>query len=226
MSDNDEMTVTAELRDRVAGLAGSAPPPLEAITARGRARRRHRRLALAGLCVAGTTAATALAFDLTGVPGVAGPAAAPATIRAAAPAMIRTAAFTIVGNHDGTVTLTINPLELFDSTALESDLAQYGIPALVTTDELCTSDPAPADISQVESYDPGAPGDDATITIDPTAMPAGSELSFGTVGVNGGAQASYSSLIDPNAYTCTSTPPTDDQQHPAREGFFALAPGN
>ena len=157
MSDNDQMTDTAELRDRVAGLAGSVPPPLEAITARGRARRRHRRFALAGLCVAGATAATALAFDLTGVAGPAGPTAAPATIRAAAPAMIRTVAFTIVGNHDGTVTLTINPLELFDPTALEDDLAQYDIPALVTIDKMCTSDPAPADISEVDRTTPVRP---------------------------------------------------------------------
>ncbi len=233
MSDADEVTISPEVRDRLTGLVGSAPPPVEAILVRGRARRRHRRLGLAGLCVAGTSAVTALAVGPVGLVGVAGPPSTSATTRSTstggasnAPTQIRTAAYSIVSNHDGTVTLTINPLELFDPTALETDLAKFDIPALVTTDKVCTSDPAPADISQVESYDPGAPGDDASITIDPTAMPAGTEITFGTVDLSGGVQVSYSSLIDASAYTCTTSPPNDAQQHAAREGFFTLTPQN
>jgi hypothetical protein len=60
-------------------VALSERPRLEAITARGRARRRHRRSAVAGLSAAGA-AGTALAPGLT---GVLGPARTPGTIRTA-----------------------------------------------------------------------------------------------------------------------------------------------
>ena len=46
MSDTDQMTDSAELRelrDSLSGVAMPERPRLEAITARGRARRRHRR---------------------------------------------------------------------------------------------------------------------------------------------------------------------------------------
>ena len=92
------------------------------------------------MSVAGAAAGTALALGLT---GVLGPARTPGTIR--------TAAFTLVSNANGTATLTINPKELLDPAALQSDLAQYGIPAKVTSGSLCSSDPAPAGFSQVVS---------------------------------------------------------------------------
>ena len=135
MSGNDQMTDDAELRelrDSLSGVAMPERPRLEAITARGRARRRHRLSAVAGLSVAGAAAGTALALGLT---GVLGPAPAPGTIR--------TASFTLVSNANGTATLTLNPKELLDPAALQSDLAQYGIPAKVTTGSFCSSDPAP-----------------------------------------------------------------------------------
>jgi hypothetical protein len=50
----------------------------------------------------------------------------------------------------------------------------------------CSSDPAPAGFSQVVSVQPageatlqGQSGTQATITFDPSAMPAGTEFSFG-----------------------------------------------
>ena len=144
---NDQMTDGAELRelrDSLSGVAMPERPRLEAITARGRARRRHRLSAVAGLSVAGAAAGTALALGLT---GVLGPARTPGTIR--------TAAFTLVSNSNGTATLTINPKELLDPAALQSDLAQYGIPAKVTTGSFCSSDPAPAGFSQVVSLHSG-----------------------------------------------------------------------
>ena len=150
MSGNDQMTDGAELRELRHSLSGVAMPErphLEAITARGRARRRHRLSAVAGLSVAGAAAGTALALGLT---GVLGPARTPGTIR--------TAAFTLVSNSNGTATLTINPKELLDPAALQSDLAQYGIPAKVTSGSFCTSDPHPAGFSQVVSFYPAGPG--------------------------------------------------------------------
>jgi hypothetical protein len=210
MSGNDQMIDGAELRelrDSLSGVAMPERPRLEAIMARGRARRRHRLSAVAGLSVAGAAAGTALAVGLT---GVLGPARTPGTIR--------TAAFTLVSNSNGTATLTINPKELLDSAALQSDLARYGIPAKVTTGSFCSSDPAPAGFSQVVSSHPAGPftatpqnGVHPTITINPAAMPAGTELSIGNFQLSSGEYAGQQQadfvLIDTSSYTCSSTPP-------------------
>ena len=83
MSDHDQMTDDAglrELRHSLSGVAMPGRPRLEAITARGRARRRRRLSAVAGLSVAGAAAGTALAIGLT---GVLGPARTLGTIRTA-----------------------------------------------------------------------------------------------------------------------------------------------
>jgi hypothetical protein len=210
MSDDDTLTGSAELRElrnSLSGVTMSERPRLEAITARGRARRRHRLSAVAGMSVAGAAAGTALALGLT---GVLGPARSPDTIR--------TASFTLVSNANGTATLTINPKELLDPAALQSDLAQYGIPAKVTSGSFCSSDPHPAGFSQVVPGQPTGEGSSSpqsgvqpTITIDPSAMPAGAELSVGyfqlSSGEYAGSQQADVVLIDTSSYTCTSTPP-------------------
>jgi hypothetical protein len=218
MSGKDQLTDSAELRElrnSLSGVAVPGRPRLEAITARGRARRRHRLAATAGVAVASAAAGTALAVGLAGVPG-----------RAPAPGTIRTAAFTLVSNADGTDTLTLNPGELLDPTALQSDLAQYNIPAMVTSGSFCSSDPHPAGFSRVVSgAGPGTwtpqSGAQPTITIDPSAMPAGAELSVGyfqlSTGPNAGEQQADVVLIDTTSYTCTSTPP-DPNGPPAGYG--------
>ena len=224
MSDTDELTAELrELRDYSAEVAVPAAPRLDSITAKGRRLQRRRRIAVTGLAVACAGVATAVVLNLASVPQ---PARSPASIGKKAPARIQTGAFTLVSNSDGTVTLTIHPVELFEPATLQNDLKEYGIPALVTIGKICSSDPAPAGLSQVESFDPGTPSVDATLTIDPSAIPAGSELSFGTLDLRDDVQASYFSLIDPSAYTCTDTPPTDGDAHPARGGFIRLGPTN
>jgi hypothetical protein len=45
------------------------------------------------------------------------------------------------------------------------------------------------------------------MTIDPAAMPAGTELSFGNFQLANGEQTSFT-LIDTGSYTCTSTAST------------------
>ena len=210
MNVHDELSDNEVLRaasDYLSAIPMASRPDVEAIMARGRARRRHRLSAIAGLSVAGAAAGTALALGLT---GVGGPASGPGTIR--------TAAFTLASNANGTATLTINPKELLDSAALQNDLAQYGIPAKVTTGSLCTSDPAPAGFSQVVSSNPAAGHTTTppavaqpTMTIDPSAIPAGTELSVGNFQLSSGAysgeqQADFV-LIDTSSYTCSSTPP-------------------
>jgi hypothetical protein len=221
MSDTDQMTDSAELRelrDSLSGVPMPERPGLEAITARGRARRRHRLSRAAGLSVAGVAAGTALAVSLTGALGP-GPVhgtdrtLVPGTIRTLAPGTIRTAAFKIVKHPNGKATLTINPKELLDPTILQSDLAKYGIPAKVTSGSFCSSNPAPAGFSQVVSLPPReAPvppqsGLQPTITFDPAAMPAGTELSIGHFQLTRGGQQVSLALIDTSSYSCTSTPP-------------------
>ena len=206
MNVHDEMSDNEVLRaasDSLSAIPMANPPEVEAITARGRARRRRRLSAVAGLPVA--AAGTVLALGLTGVLG-------PAPARSAG--TIRTAAFTLVSNSNGTATLTISPGELLDPAALQSDLTQYGIPAKVTTGSFCTSDPAPAGFSQVVSSYPAGEstatpqnGVQPTITIDPAAMPAGTELSVGDFQLSSGEQQADFVLIDTSSYTCTSTPP-------------------
>ena len=202
MSDNEVLRAAA---DSLSGIPMAGPPAVEAIVARGRARRTRRLSAVAGLSVA--AAATALALGVTGVLGPAGTSGT-----------IRTASFTLTSNSNGTATLTISPKELLDPAALESDLANYGIPAKVTSGSLCTSDPAPAGFSQVVSSSPAGPSTatptpvaQPTITIDPAAMPAGTELSVGdfqlTSGEFSGEQQADFLLIDANSYTCSTTPP-------------------
>ena len=204
MSDNEVLSAAS---DSLSAIPMATPPDVAAIMARGRARRRHRFSAVTGLSVAGVAAGTALALGLT---GALGPARAPGTIR--------TAAFTLASNSNGTATLTIKPGELLDPAALQSDLAQHGIPAKVTTGSFCSSDSAPAGFSQVVSFSPAGPytatpqnGAQPTITIDPAAMPAGTELSVGdfqlSSGEFSGQQQADFVLIDTSSYTCSSTPP-------------------
>lgn len=206
MPDHDQLTDCAELRelrDSLAGVTMAGRPRLAAITAKGRAHRRHRLAAAAGVSVAGVAAGTALALGLTGV-----------FARAQAPARFQTTAFTLASNPDGTASLTIHPGELFDAAALQDDLAQYGIPAKVTSGSFCSSNPHPAGFSQVVSFHPAGPGTwtpqsgvRPTITIDPAAMPAGAELSVGFFKLASGQQQASVVLMDPDSYTCTSTPP-------------------
>ena len=205
MNVHDELSDNEVLRaasDSLSAIPVASPPDVAAIMARGRARRRHRLSAVAGASVAAATG-TALALGLT---GALGPARTPGTIR--------TTSFTLVSNSNGTATLTINPKELLDPAALQSDLAQYGIPANVTSGSFCSSDPAPAGFSQVVPGQPagsstGTPqtGGQPTITIDPSAMPAGAELSIGYFQLSPGEQQANVVLIDTSSYTCTSTPP-------------------
>jgi hypothetical protein len=210
MNVHDEMSDTEVLRaasDSLSGIPVAGPPDVAAVMARGRARRTRRLSAVAGVAAAGAAAGTALALGLT---GVLGPARAPGTIR--------TAAFTLVSNANGTATLTINPKELLDPAALQSDLAQDGIPAMVTSGSFCSSDPPPAGFAQVVSFNPAGPGTatpqsgaQPTITFDPSAMPAGAELSFGYFQLNSGQysgeQQAEIVLVTTNSYTCTSTAP-------------------
>ncbi len=220
LSDSPELR---ELRDAVSGVATSGPPPVEPIMARGRARRRRRVANLTRMSVGGVVAATALVL---GVSGAFTPTAKLGTIR--------TAAYTLRHNANGTDTLTLNPGELLNPSQLQSDFAQYGIPAKVTTDSYCTSGPEPAGFSQAVTLPgPGSwqegSGQQPTITIDPSQIPSGTELSVGdfqlTSGQYAGEQQANFSLMNSSSYTCTSTPPDMTQPDTSNQDFGLLYGG-
>jgi hypothetical protein len=187
--------------------------PLEAIVRQGRSRRR--RHWFTGL--AGTAAVAAL---VTGLASVIGSTPARGT------GTIRTAAFTLVSHADGTATLTINLHVLLEPGTLQDDLERDGIRAMVTVGSFCSSDPAPADFSQVVSF-PGSsadPGPVQAVTINPAAMPAGTELSFGNFQLATSQQTSLA-LIDTGSYTCTKTAPTAPPDHGVMLRYSSTASG-
>ena len=228
----NDSALARELRESLTGIAAPQRPPLETITARSRAHRRHRLTRIAGLSAAGVAAGTALALGPTGVFGSA-PARGTGTIR--------TAAFTVVEHADGTATVTINNAlqVLLDPSALRRALQQDRIPALVTAGSFCSSDPVPAGLAQVlpnwrsaiASFNVPAgpaqvhPGTTApSFTINPAAMPAGTELSFGNFQLLSLSRIeTIIELIDTNSYTCASTAPPAPSYPEGASVVFALA---
>jgi hypothetical protein len=202
--------LTSELQRMADDAARQARPPAAAEIIRQGDRRRQRsrtRQSLGALSAAGVAGAgVALGLGLTG----SAPPHATGTIR--------TAAFTLVSNANGTATLTINNNVLFEPGTLQSDLAQDGIPAKVTTGSFCSSDPAPAAVSQVISGPTSQPGEDPTITINPAAMPAGTELSFGNFQLANGGRTVIA-LVDTDSYTCSGTAPVPMPRGSAVFGF-------
>lgn len=212
MSDNDVLQAAS---DSLSAIPVAEAPDADAIMARGRARRHRRMSGLAGLAVAGTAATAGVALGLAGVFGAGGPAPAGVTGR------VRTAAFTLVKNDNGTATLTLNQHQMFDPSTLQRALARDGIPALVKIGTNCSSHPSPPSpgrtgalsvqlpggVPAPKSY-PGHPhpfpaGDVVTV-INPSAIPAGTELFFDYVNHNRGLMGG---LIYTKAYTCTSGTP-------------------
>jgi hypothetical protein len=184
-----------DLRRALARAAADIPEPEQArqrlLQRNYRPGRGHRQLA-AGITAATATAAVVLGLGLTGAFG-----SAPRGT-----GTIRTAAFTLIEQANGTAMLTIRPGSVLDSETLQNDLRQYGIAAIVTTGSFCSSDPTPPGFSQVVT----GQKQPRTITINPAAMPAGTELSFGNFRVSAGPETAIQ-LIDTNSYTCTSTAP-------------------
>jgi hypothetical protein len=196
VNDDEVITAVREQRDKV-----HSHTPVEEIISRGRTVRARRRIPGAVTALAVVAAAgTALALGLTGVLGAA-PARSTDTIR--------TMAFTLVKHANGTATLTINRNVLVEPGTLQRDLARDGIRAMVTVGRFCSSDPAPAGWTKIMSF-PGSPADPGpvrAVVINPAAMPAGTELSFGNFRRENGSQTSVA-LIDTRSYTCTTTAPT------------------
>ena len=227
MLDDDQLTESPELRalrDSLNGLAMPARPPLAAIEARGRARRRQRHSGVAGLFVAGAAAGAAVTVALAGA-GSTHQGALPALLpgKSHPPREITTSSYTLVSDTSGKVKLTIKPGKLFHAAALQSDLARYGIPATVTTGRLCTSKPEPDGLSQAVSFSTTH----QTITFDPAGIPAGEELSIGHFWIRHHVQLVDVVLIRTGSFSCTPHVPTDRPAGgPGRAfGFMAVPAG-
>ncbi len=220
LSDSPELR---ELRDAVSGVATPGPPPVEPIIARGRAQRRQRRTRATRFSVGGVVVAGALAL---GVSLAVTPAQKLGTLHRAA--------YTLRHNANGTDTLTLHPGDLLNPAQLQSDFAQYGIPAKVTSGSYCTSDPAPAGFSQAVTGPSGGSwrvrsGQPPQMTIDPSQIPSGTELSVGyfklTSGPATGEQQANMSLINTNSHTCSNTPPDMTKPDTSSQDFGVLYGG-
>jgi hypothetical protein len=215
MNDNDELNdgaVLSAVRDRISGLPMSMAPRLEAITARGRARRRRR---LGGLSIVAAGACAALVVGLAGRP------AAPAPRHNAGSAhhvsAVHLAAFTVAAGPDGTTTLTLYPGQVADPNAVRQALAEHGIPALVTAGQFCRTDVQPApgvgDVvtltgpKEIQIPANGQPtAHPGPIVINGSNIPSGVELSIGYRQNSQQNEISFTLIVTGAPLTCTSIP--------------------
>lgn len=215
MNDNDELNdgaVLSAVRDSISGLPMPAAPRLEAITARGRARRRRR---LGALSMAGAGTCAALVLGLAGGWGSAGPGsqAGPPPQRHAT--KVQLAAFSVAAGPGGSTTLTLGPGQMINPNAVRQALAEHGIPALVTAGKFCrTADqPAPG-VGEVvvilpprmrySGSDRRLPG--PTIVIYGSKIPRGVELSIGYRQDSQDREISFTLIQAGAPLTCTSIP--------------------
>ena len=136
--------------------------PVERIVAAGRARRRRKVTAIA----AGAAAAGGLSLVVaTGGQQVNAP---PAGVH------VQLAAFSVDSNADGTVTVKLTKEQTLDLAALRG----AGIPADIRINEFCNS---PVDIPGFDKVMSDSKEEDGRVvmTIDPTAMPEGTEIIAG-----------------------------------------------
>jgi hypothetical protein len=163
---NDEQMITAlrRISDPDDGVRMNLP--VEQITRRARSRRLRRGLSASAVgCV---TIGTALGLGVGLSP--AGPQSQPVHIS--------TAGFTVNTTADGLVDVTVS--ELRNPALMRQALARAGVPALVWVGtEPCTGGPVTGTrIQQVIKYERQT-GDDVAFSVDPAAIPPGSELNVG-----------------------------------------------
>jgi hypothetical protein len=194
MNDND---ILDRVSTSVSGL--HMETPVDAIVARGHVRRRRR---VSGTAAVGVVAAVGLALGLVTVEGGQHPASN---------AGVQLASFTLVSNTDGTATLTLIKGVPLDADGLRQKLADAGIPAVVNVGRTCDSHPQPAGLDQVVSPQRRSDGS-VILTITPSAMPAGAELSIGVFPT----VRTWSLATIGAPLTCDATPPRSTG--PASEG--------
>jgi hypothetical protein len=181
---NDDDTLAAvrssltSTKDALAHVRMDQPP--EAILARARGRRLRR--VLPGVGAGGLALGLGLALSLSG--GHPAGSAGSGTASAASPGVhVNLAAWSVNTMPTGLVNVTLR--ELRDPAQLRSTLAEAGVPVVLTSSRVCTSD----DKLEVSKVVRKVTGDDGlAITIDPSAMPAGTELVIGIGTFHNGSQ--------------------------------------
>jgi hypothetical protein len=164
MNDNEVLT---KVRDGMSGIRMDTP--VDQILAKARFQRRSRRLVMAG-----AVSVVTLGLGLTAVFSAAG------TNHPTGPATAQLAAFSISGGPHGASSLTLRKGEQYrlNPVALRQALAHHDITALVTVGKSCDSNPEPEGLDRAV-ISQRHPDGSVTLTINPVAMPAGSELSIG-----------------------------------------------
>jgi hypothetical protein len=143
--------------------------PVEQIYARARTRRTRHRMATVAAAGAAVLAAGLTAATVTGSGAHRPP-----------PVTARLAAFSVSTGPNGTSALTLRKGQQYrlDPVALRQALADHHIAAFITVGKTCDTAPEPVGLDQVVVSQRQSDGG-VTLTINPTAMPAGSELSIG-----------------------------------------------
>ena len=189
MNDDDVLAAMrsslTSVKDSLADVHMEQPP--EAITARARARRLRR--GLSGVGAGGLALAIGLALALSG-----GPSAARAV-------HVNLDAWSVNTTPAGLVDVTIR--ELTDPARLRQALADAGVPAMLTFGKVCTATSGDLpQLPQVLHKEKG--GDGVLLTINPAAMPPGSELVIGVVaeGPQRGLAAGFGLITDGSPLAC------------------------
>lgn len=176
MNDDDILAATRSslisVKDSLTDVHMNQPPG--AIMARARGRRLRRGLPVAG--AGGLALGVGLALALSGGSPAApdGSLASPGGSPAARAVHVNLAAWSVNTTPAGLVNVTIR--ELKDPAGLGKTLADAGVPVMVTSGRVCASD-YEARLPQVARKLPG--NGDVVLTINPKAMPAGTELVIG-----------------------------------------------
>lgn len=216
---NDE-EVLATLRTSLTGVKESlAGVHLDrsADEIRGRARGRHLRRGLAGVGAGGMAVGVGLALAAGGGSGASAPSV-----------HVNLDAWSVNTLADGLVYLDIR--ELQNAVLLRQTLARAGVPAIVTFGEFCSgaASGGPGNLQRIIGK--AAPGGEPRLTIDPAAIPAGSELSIGIVPVSkggrgGGLSTSFALVKDGSRLTCGIPGAGEGKQGPATPVVGGAAKG-
>lgn len=189
MSDNDLLD---RYRTPLAGVHMDVP--VDAILARGDQRRHQRTVARWVAAGGGSVVAVVVALVLLLSGGSARPGGRSGT---------QLTAFTLSDGPHGAATLTLhkNSSTRLDPDQLRRALAQRGITALVKVGSWCDTTVEPAGIHQAVTVVHDSNGDPA-LSIQPSAIPAGAELSIGYF-----SSRTVLALVQANApQTCSANP--------------------
>jgi hypothetical protein len=172
---------------------------------------RLRRPAIAGLAAAVVAIGAGLGIDHALSSGPASKSPGSSHTRGGTGAHL--ASFSVDKAANGTVTVTLYSNHAPDAAGLRRALAGAGVPALVTVGAVCFEPGPVSDLGQVLSRPPHVPFGTAVVTITPSAIPSGSELSFGYFFLPGGNGGGIHVTIVPDHahLTCKKDPPFGPQ---------------